>query len=187
VLARLFWFWRITRLIPQLPLLASGRLWEMQVLLISLQRLGDTRETTLIGSQVLALTRKSPWEHALLRVTLGTTDPAKVLERARDDGQRCQALYYLGARLRTVGKPAAAGKAFTVCLEMDTECLERHLAEAEIDCRNVYQKSFGSPEAGWQMHGRDFPEVVTMDAQGRSLHADVAADSRARLVEVLKR
>jgi fumarate hydratase class I len=51
---------------------------------------------------------------------------------------------------------------------------------------NVYLKQFGSPEAVWEMHVRDFPAVVTMDAHGRSLHAEVADDSKGRLAEVLK-
>jgi fumarate hydratase class I len=48
----------------------------------------------------------------------------------------------------------------------------------------VYLKQFGSPEAVWEMHVRDFPAVVTMDAHGRSLHREVADDSKKRLTAV---
>jgi fumarate hydratase class I len=36
---------------------------------------------------------------------------------------------------------------------------------------------FGTPEAIWHLRVRDFPAVVTMDASGRSLHADVEGAS----------
>jgi fumarate hydratase class I len=51
---------------------------------------------------------------------------------------------------------------------------------------NVYLKEkFGSPEAVWEMVVEDFPAVVTMDSHGRSLHQEVADDSKARLQELL--
>jgi fumarate hydratase class I len=49
----------------------------------------------------------------------------------------------------------------------------------------VYLKHFGSPEAVWEMHVKDFPAVVTMDAHGRSLHHEVAEGSKKRLREVM--
>jgi fumarate hydratase, class I len=32
---------------------------------------------------------------------------------------------------------------------------------------------FGTPEAMWHVRIKDFPAIVTMDAHGNSLHADV--------------
>jgi fumarate hydratase class I len=49
----------------------------------------------------------------------------------------------------------------------------------------VYLKEFGSPEAVWEMHVKDFPAVVTMDAHGRSLHAEVSDASKGKLSGVL--
>lgn len=49
----------------------------------------------------------------------------------------------------------------------------------------VYLKEFGSPEAVWQLRVQDFLAVVTMDAHGRSLHAEVADESKQRLAAVL--
>jgi fumarate hydratase class I len=40
---------------------------------------------------------------------------------------------------------------------------------------------FGAAEAMWVLAVRDFPAVVTMDAQGRSLHAAVAAQAEKNL------
>jgi fumarate hydratase class I len=51
---------------------------------------------------------------------------------------------------------------------------------------SVYLKEkFGSPEAVWEMKVKDFPAVVTMDAHGRSFHAEVADESKKELAAVL--
>lgn len=42
---------------------------------------------------------------------------------------------------------------------------------------------FGIPEAMWHLRVRDFPAIVTMDAHGNSLHADVEAASARELKE----
>lgn len=49
----------------------------------------------------------------------------------------------------------------------------------------VYKLNFGVPEALWVIEVRDFPAVVTMDAHGRSLHAEVEQRSRAALEHLL--
>lgn len=49
----------------------------------------------------------------------------------------------------------------------------------------VYLEQFGSPEAVWQLRVRDFPAVVTMDSHGRSMHQEVADESKGRLHTVL--
>jgi len=54
------------------------------------------------------------------------------------------------------------------------------------EVKNVYWKEkFGSPEAVWELVVKDFPAVVTMDAHGRSLHAEVAESSKKELAAVL--
>ena len=47
--------------------------------------------------------------------------------------------------------------------------------------RPSFLEEFGSPEAIWQLEVRDFPAIVTMDAQGASLHETIARQSRERL------
>ena len=37
----------------------------------------------------------------------------------------------------------------------------------------VYLLEFGVPEAMWHIRVKSFPAIVTMDAHGKSLHADV--------------
>lgn len=50
--------------------------------------------------------------------------------------------------------------------------------------RVFLKEQFGSPEAVWQMEVEDFPAVVTMDAHGRSLHAEVADVSKGKLTRI---
>jgi fumarate hydratase class I len=42
---------------------------------------------------------------------------------------------------------------------------------------------FGTPEAMWHVRVKDFPAIVTMDAHGNSLHADVEKASAAELAK----
>ena len=61
------------------------------------------------------------------------------------------------------------------------------LAEKIISVENVYLKEkFGSPEAIWEVNVVEFPVVVTMDAHGESLHAEVESESRSNLDKLLK-
>jgi fumarate hydratase class I len=57
------------------------------------------------------------------------------------------------------------------------------LADAIRQVRGVYfLERFGAPEAIWELSVEGFPAVVTMDAHGKSLHADVARRSREVLL-----
>lgn len=47
-----------------------------------------------------------------------------------------------------------------------------------------FLEEFGVPEAMWHLRVKDFLAVVTMDAHGHSLHADVEAESLERLGEL---
>jgi fumarate hydratase class I len=44
---------------------------------------------------------------------------------------------------------------------------------------------FGTPEAMWHLTVKDFPAIVTMDAQGNSLHKDIEQDSGRHLEEIM--
>jgi fumarate hydratase class I len=50
--------------------------------------------------------------------------------------------------------------------------------------KNVYLLEFGLPEAMWHVDVEDFPAIVTMDAHGNSLHADVEKASAAILARL---
>ncbi len=117
-----------------MALLTAGTSLEvLQLLMISLQRLGRTDSVEQLGSQLLAATSEHPWVHELLQLTLDQTNPDQLLAQAQTEEQRCQVLYYLGARCLTMGLDREARKAFSACLALDTQCLERQLAQAELN------------------------------------------------------
>lgn len=55
------------------------------------------------------------------------------------------------------------------------------IARSVIRVLEVHKLDFGVPEAIWVIEVKDFPAVVTMDAHGNSLHAEVAGASKQRL------
>ncbi|RME06259.1 MAG: fumarate hydrolyase [Anaerolineae bacterium] len=59
------------------------------------------------------------------------------------------------------------------------------IAQAVKKVHGVYKLDFGVPEAMWVIEVENFPVVVTMDAHGNSLHAEVEAKSRERLNALL--
>ena len=60
------------------------------------------------------------------------------------------------------------------------------LAECIKSVRGVYlMEEFGAPEAIWELAVENFPAVVTMDANGNSLHREVFRASQAALEERL--
>lgn len=59
------------------------------------------------------------------------------------------------------------------------------IAQTVTRVLGVHKLDFGVPEALWVIEVRDFPAVVTMDAHGRSLHAEVEEKSAAALVELM--
>jgi fumarate hydratase subunit beta len=59
------------------------------------------------------------------------------------------------------------------------------IAQTVTRVLGVYKYDFGVPEAMWVIEVKDFPVVVTMDAHGGSLHAEVEDISKAALKELL--
>lgn len=91
-----------------------------------------------------------------------------------------------------IGKGGMGPKTSQACKEHGCVYLHGIGGAAQIYARcvesvgSVYLKEkFGSPEAVWELLVKDFPAVVTMDAHGRSLHQEVADQSKASLQEVL--
>jgi fumarate hydratase class I len=50
-----------------------------------------------------------------------------------------------------------------------------------------FLEEFGAAEAVWEIRVRDFEAMVTIDAHGKSLHAEVEAASRQRLERIIGR
>lgn len=91
-----------------------------------------------------------------------------------------------------IGKGGLGEKTLAACKEHG--CVYLHaiggaaqvLAECVKSVANVYlMEKFGAPEAIWEFQVADFPAVVTMDAHGNSLHAEVFARSAAELARRL--
>lgn len=59
------------------------------------------------------------------------------------------------------------------------------IAQSVEEALTVYKYEMGVPEAMWVIRVKDFPVVVTMDAHGSSLHADVYTSSHAALEGLL--
>ena len=60
------------------------------------------------------------------------------------------------------------------------------LARAVVEVEQVFQLAeFGVPEALWVIRVENFPVVVSMDAHGSSLHAEVEKGSQTKLQQLL--
>jgi len=59
------------------------------------------------------------------------------------------------------------------------------IAESVVEVKAVHKMVFGVPEAIWVLQVEKFPVVVTMDAHGGSIHAEIEAKSKAALAKLL--
>lgn len=90
-----------------------------------------------------------------------------------------------------IGKGGMGSKTLAACKEVPGVYLHAIGGAASIIAQSVkrvlgvYKLDFGVPEAMWVIEVQDFPVVVTMDAQGKSLHADIELRSKAILDEIL--
>lgn len=91
-----------------------------------------------------------------------------------------------------IGKGGMGARTLAACQEHG--CVYFHavggaaqvLAACVREVRGVHlREEFGEPEAVWELEVGDFPAVVTMDAHGVSLHAQVETASAARLRDLL--
>ncbi len=107
----------------------------------------------------------------------------------REEPYQAQIIRDFGLR-GIIGKGGMGERTLAACKEHG--CVYFHgvggaaqvLAEAVKAVRNVYfLKEFGSPEAIWEIEVESFPAVVTMDANGNSLHQEVFAASQAELAK----
>ena len=57
----------------------------------------------------------------------------------------------------------------------------QYYARAVEEVKGVHLMEFGIPEAMWHLRVKNFAAIVTMDAHGNSLHADVERETGARL------
>ena len=90
-----------------------------------------------------------------------------------------------------IGKGGMGPKTLAACQEVPAVYFHAVGGAASLIAQSVqrvvrvYRLDFGVPEAMWVIEVQDFPAVVTMDAHGNSLHAEVEARSRAALERLL--
>ncbi len=107
----------------------------------------------------------------------------------REEPYQGQVIRDCGLRA-VIGKGGMGDKTLEACRQHG--CVYLHavggaaqvLAECIRRVPNVhFLEKFGSPEAIWEFEVVKFPAVVTMDAQGNSLHKEVFAKSQAELAK----
>jgi len=90
-----------------------------------------------------------------------------------------------------IGKGGMGAKTLTACHEVPAVYFHAVggaaslIAQSVHKVHGVYKLDFGVPEAMWVIEVKDFPVVVTMDANGNSLHSEVDQKSKAILDKLL--
>ncbi len=109
----------------------------------------------------------------------------------REEPYQWQVIRDFGLR-GVIGKGGMGERTLAACKEYG--CVYLHaiggaaqvLAECIKRVPNVhFMEKFGAPEAIWEFETVQFPAVVTMDANGNSLHKEVFAASQAELAKYL--
>ena len=91
-----------------------------------------------------------------------------------------------------IGKGGMGAKTLTALKDVGAVYLSaiggaaQYYAKCIEEVENVDFMEFGVPEAMWHVRVKDFPVIVTMDAHGNSLHADVEKSSAAELAKFLE-
>ena len=90
-----------------------------------------------------------------------------------------------------IGKGGMGAKTLTACREVPGVYMHAVggaaslIAQSVQKVHGVYKLDFGVPEAIWVIEVKDFPVVVTMDAHGNSLHAEIEEKSQKVLDTLL--
>ena len=96
----------------------------------------------------------------------------------REEPYQAEILRRYGVRV-VIGKGVMGANTLAGLLEAGAVYLNAIGGAAQFYARciervdGVSLTEFGTPEAMWHLHVRDFPAIVTMDAHGNSLHRDV--------------
>ncbi len=107
----------------------------------------------------------------------------------REEPYQAEIIRRYGVRA-VVGKGGMGAKTLAALKECGAVYLNGIGGAAQYYARAVEKVSgvelleFGIPEAMWRLRVRDFLAIVTMDAHGRSLHAEVESSTGASLAEM---
>jgi fumarate hydratase subunit beta len=109
----------------------------------------------------------------------------------REEPYQAEVLQHFGIKA-VIGKGGMGARTLAGCQSIPAVYLHAIggaatlIAQTVTRVVGVYKLEFGVPEALWVIEVKAFPAVVTMDSHGRSLHAEVEAQSRAALDRLLK-
>ena len=108
----------------------------------------------------------------------------------REEPYQAEVLQHFGVRA-VIGKGGMGARTLAACQAAPAVYLHAIggaatlIAQTVTRVLGVYKLEFGVPEAMWVIEVKGFPAVVTMDAHGQSLHAQVEARSRTALDRLL--
>jgi len=108
----------------------------------------------------------------------------------REEPYQADVLEHFGVRA-VIGKGGMGARTLAACQSAPAVYLHAIGGAATLIAKtvtrvlDVHKLEFGVPEALWVIEVLGFPAVVTMDAHGRSLHAQVEAQSHAALDRLL--
>lgn len=105
----------------------------LQILLISLRHIEDIPDLDNWGSRLLGAAPLTPWMSSLAKLVLDKADIKTVLSEAKDDERICQAHYYMGENLLSVGNTKKAQESFEQSIAIDVQCVEYRLAKGRIE------------------------------------------------------
>ena len=106
----------------------------------------------------------------------------------REEPYQADVIKKFGLRA-VIGKGGMGAKTLAALKEVGAVYLNaiggaaQYYAKCIEEVEGVDFMEFGVPEAMWHVRVKDFPAIVTMDASGNSLHADVEKDSAAELAK----
>ena len=109
---------------------------------------------------------------------------------SREEPYQCHVMQHFNVKA-VIGKGGMGVKTLEACRQAPGVYLHAIGGAASLIAQRVqrvigvFKYDFGVPEAMWVIEVKDFPAVVTMDAHGRSLHAEVEKKSGRMLEELL--
>jgi fumarate hydratase class I len=110
---------------------------------------------------------------------------------AREEPYQADVIKNYGVRV-VIGKGGMGKKTLAALKEHGAVYLNgiggaaQYYARAIDEVLDVHLMEFGIPEAMWHLRVHDFVAIVTMDAHGNSLHANVEAETAVKLGELQK-
>jgi fumarate hydratase class I len=126
---------------------------------------------------------------ALKRDGVWTIAAAGPTTSAREEPYQAEVIRRYGVRA-VIGKGGMGPQTLAALQECGAVYLSAIGGAAQFyaDCikrvEGVHLLEFGVPEAMWHLEVKGFPAIVTMDAHGRSLHAEVEAASARELAKL---